>query len=191
MFCVFTTTIGLLVLLSLSTQAGAEQKQGRRLTLQGIAPAACGLTLPPRETNAENMQLATASPGESSITMPSLLDAGGRVAGGRITIEMNAVCNTEYRVGISSRSGRLVLADTVPENPAFADNIGYRATLDWGAGSLRLDSATNVQASASPLNQPYHGVMRLVVEVDPAPDARPNQAGLYTDTLTIELGASH
>jgi hypothetical protein len=195
----FYPFIGVLgALAACAANAHAADSSSTSVSLSGSAPKKCEFTSGATVASSQNMDLDQAgSAGNNVITIVSvdeLVDpATALLNPSSIEFEYKAVCNYSHVVSIrSTKDGLKSVVNTAV--PGFVSTVNYQALVSWGTKNKSFFTSGTVPGrtvTVSPV-PPFTGTARITLTIDePFADmAHPVIAGDYSDTLTVQIGAS-
>jgi hypothetical protein len=184
-----------------NTSAMADASASAAVTFSGTNAETCtlGTPVPSAQTN------AVATPGASTTTVAMTLTNSTSAAlnAGGFTLTYAGMCDYAHSVGIKATNGGLLNASAVANAPvagsgAFIQRIGYTSSVAWAGATTTGPAPANDTAVATgdtpstvAIQTAVLGSNRgpLVLTVGIAADATPVVAGLYSETLTLKIGA--
>lgn len=118
-------------------------------------------------------------------------------AAGSITLNATAMCNYGHNVSVRQTGGGLINAsDVAPTQGTFIRKQGYDAVVSWASQSVTASSADvtaapPLVAAITSLDQAISGAASgtLSLTLSVAASTSPVVAGVYTDSVVVQIGA--
>lgn len=192
-----------LATIGFNTSAFAAADATATVTMGGAVVPTCTLGAPVQsaETN------ATTTPGAltSSVALTLANASTAALNAGGFTLTYAGMCNYAHSVGIKATNGGLLQATPVtPVGGTFVQRIGYTASIGWAGANVAVPggamtstaAATGLVAAQTANNAAVAGFNKgdlvLTVAVGSGANAStdPVVAGTYSETLTLQIGAT-
>jgi hypothetical protein len=184
--------VAIYVAATASVRAG--DSGGDELAMGGEAPPVCAFTATPSQQTADNMTFA-ASGGINQIQIDNLIDPNvGLLNRASIQLEVDGICNRAHSLSVMTNNGGLKQAGSVlPVGGAFVGHINYRVQVDWAGetATLTTDAVPGKKAPVNLIGGPNQGSLNISLIIDEVDNDlnTPVIAGVYSDILTIQIGA--
>lgn len=133
-----------------------------------------------------------------TLTLTGTMSASTAIrAAGSITLNATAMCNYGHNVSVRQTGGGLINAsDVAPTQGTFIRKQGYDAVVSWAAQTISASSAdvtgappaaAAVTSTDQSISGAASGTLSLTLSV--AASASPVVAGVYTDSVVVQIGA--
>lgn len=133
-----------------------------------------------------------------TLTLTGTMSASTAIrAAGSITLNATAMCNYGHNVSVRQTGGGLINAsDVAPTQGTFIRKQGYDAVVSWAAQTISASSAdvtgappaaAAVTSTDQSISGAASGTLSLTLSV--AASASPVVAGVYSDSVVVQIGA--